>query len=58
MKTLTCISCFRTVDSHGYIEPFLEDNTIPHCPECENILKPDLVLMGEQLPVESWSQAE
>jgi NAD-dependent deacetylase len=58
MKTLTCISCFHKVDSPGYIEPFIKNGAIPHCPECESILKPDLVLMGEELPMLTWHKAE
>ncbi len=30
---------------------------MPHCPGCGAVLKPDLVLMGEQLPAKTWLEA-
>lgn len=58
MQTLTCVSCFRQVDSAGYIQPYFEDGVIPRCPDCANILKPSVVLFGEQMPVKTWLQAQ
>ena len=55
---LTCIRCFHQVDSRGYIEPYLEKGQIPHCPDCGSILKPDIILMGEQLPAKTWLKAQ
>ncbi len=58
MRSLTCTSCYRTVDAQGYIEPYLERGEAPYCPVCGSILKPDLVLMGEQLPARTWLKAQ
>ncbi len=58
MRTLSCTSCYRQVDSHGYLEAYLERGEIPYCTECGSILKPDMVLMGEQLPVKIWLKAQ
>ncbi len=58
LQTLTCIGCYRRFDSSGFIEPYLENGEIPHCPNCNNILKPDAVLFEEQLPYRTWQQAE
>ena len=58
MGTLTCTSCYRTVSSQGYLEAYLERGEIPYCPDCHSVLKPDLVLMGEQLPVATWLKAQ
>lgn len=30
---------------------FVESEGVPRCPECGGVLKPDVVLFGEQLPV-------
>lgn len=56
-QSLTCVSCFYKTDSRDYIQPFLEHYQIPTCPKCGNVLKPDLILMGEQLPSDTWLKA-
>ncbi len=55
MKCLRCGNKYLTVD---FISPFLEKNQIPTCPICHSILKPDIVLYEELLPVEAWEKAE
>lgn len=57
LATLSCTECFRKVDSLPYLKPFVEQGAIPHCPACGGVLKPDVILFGEQLPQEAWSGA-
>jgi NAD-dependent deacetylase len=57
IKTMTCVNCFRQQQSADIIEDYLENGNVPLCPFCHNILKPDVVLFGEQLPVKAWLQA-
>lgn len=56
-RSLTCISCYSKTSSEVYIEPYLQEGQVPTCPKCDNILKPDLILMGEQLPAQTWLKA-
>jgi NAD-dependent deacetylase len=58
MGSLTCTRCYHTVASQGYLEAYLQRGEIPYCPDCNSILKPDLVLMGEQLPAKTWLKAQ
>jgi NAD-dependent deacetylase len=58
METMTCTGCYQTVKARDFVAAFLEKSEIPHCPDCGAILKPDLVLMGEQLPAKIWLQAQ
>jgi NAD-dependent deacetylase len=58
MQTLTCIRCFQSVDNQDIIESYLEAGKIPYCPGCGNILKPDVILFGEQLPARTWLKAQ
>lgn len=58
MGTLTCINCYRQYQSTGFLEPYLEESEIPHCPNCDHILKPDVILFGEQLPARTWLKAQ
>jgi NAD-dependent deacetylase len=57
-QTMSCTQCFSPVSSNGFIEPYLNDGRIPHCPQCGGILKPNLILFGEQLPVGTWYEAQ
>lgn len=58
MQTLTCANCYHKVDAGEYLAPFAESGQIPHCPKCGYILKPDVILFGEQLPQAAWSKAQ
>ncbi len=58
LNSLTCISCYRHFKSNGIIEPYIEDGSLPHCPECGHLLKPDIILFEEQLPVDIWRRAQ
>ena len=58
LDSLTCASCYEKVSSDGYIQPYLESGKMPRCPGCGGILKPDIVLMGEQLPARTWLKAQ
>jgi NAD-dependent deacetylase len=57
LKTLSCTGCFKQVPSVEFLDPFLQLGQIPLCPHCGKILKPDVVLFEEQLPVKSWLEA-
>jgi NAD-dependent deacetylase len=57
LRTLTCTGCYATFDANGFLDPYLENGEIPLCPDCGRILKPDVVLFEEQLPVKVWLQA-
>ena len=58
MGTLSCTSCYHQVESKKYIQSFVESGDIPRCPSCNNILKPDVILFGEQLPQAAWMEAQ
>jgi NAD-dependent deacetylase len=58
MEKLTCVGCYRKYSTTDFEEPYYERGVIPHCPECNQILKPDVVLFGEQLPVRTWLAAQ
>ena len=58
MQTLTCTQCYHQVDVEHYLVSFVEEGRIPHCPKCAQILKPDVILFGEQLPQTAWFKAQ
>lgn len=57
-REATCGSCYRRFPSEGLLETFVESGEVPRCPECGGVLKPNIVLFGEQLPHEIVGQAE
>ncbi len=58
LRTLTCIRCYHKADARGHMEAYLRAGDIPRCPDCGGILKPDIILFEEQLPVQTWYQAQ
>jgi len=58
LATLTCTQCYSKHEYHRYLQAFLENNLLPYCPSCGALLKPDVILFGEQLPQKAWQQAQ
>jgi NAD-dependent deacetylase len=58
IQVLTCIGCYRQFEARGFIEPYIENGDIPRCPECHDVLKPNIILFEEQLPMQVWQQAK
>ncbi|HVN14783.1 MAG TPA: NAD-dependent deacylase [Anaerolineales bacterium] len=58
LRTLTCTQCFQKVESAPYLQPFVDTGEMPRCPQCGGILKPDVILFGEQLPQKAWMEAQ
>jgi NAD-dependent protein deacetylase/lipoamidase len=55
---MVCIDCGKKeqYDYSNFFNKFNEEK-IPICPACNNILKPDVVLFEEHLPQDAWIQA-
>ncbi len=52
-RFLVCLKCgFR-----GETAAFETQSVLPRCPECEAVLKPDVVFFGEPIPVEAMREA-
>jgi len=58
LRTLSCTQCFQQTESHEFLKPFVERGTLPRCSKCGALLKPDVILFGEQLPQHSWFEAQ
>jgi NAD-dependent deacetylase len=58
LNSLTCIDCYRQYKSDGFIEPYIAKGDLPHCPYCGHLLKPDIILFEEQLPLRTWRRAQ
>lgn len=58
LATLSCTQCFQQVESKDYLQAFIDNGDIPLCRKCGSILKPDVILFGEQLPQKAWQEAQ
>ena len=58
LRTLSCTNCFKQFESSSFLHPYLETGKIPQCLSCNGILKPDVILFGEQLPQSAWYEAQ
>jgi NAD-dependent deacetylase len=50
MREATCIRCYQVVPADSLVEQFIEGDQIPRCP-CGGVMKPNVILFGEQLPL-------
>ena len=58
LRTLSCTQCFKQFDSSSFLQAYIENGMIPLCSNCNGILKPDVILFGEQLPQSAWFEAQ
>jgi len=50
VRAATCIRCYHSVPTEPLIETLVREGGVPCCPLCGNVLKPNAILFGEQLP--------
>lgn len=58
IREATCLACGRELPAQPILERFLEDGHTPHCPDCGGVLKPNVILFGEELPAETLLEAQ
>jgi NAD-dependent deacetylase len=57
LKEATCIQCYRVKEATRIFERFVADGQVPTC-ECGGVLKPNVILFGEQLPMQEFVAAQ
>jgi len=58
LREVTCIHCFKIYPAEPLIRQYLADHQLPRCPDCGAVLKPNVILFGEQLPYEPFQAAQ
>jgi NAD-dependent deacetylase len=58
LQSFSCMNCYHRHDHQSLLLPFIDHGQIPFCPDCGSILKPDVILFGEQLPHKPWLEAQ
>jgi NAD-dependent protein deacetylase/lipoamidase len=56
MREATCIRCYKVAPVDATMERLVLDGKVPHC-DCGGVLKPNVILFGEQLPIRVLNQA-
>jgi NAD-dependent deacetylase len=56
--TGTCVSCYTVYHSGEFHDQFIDAGRIPTCPRCGGIVKPNVILFGEALPVQALMAAK
>jgi NAD-dependent deacetylase len=56
MRQATCTRCYRVAPADSLIKEFLDRGEVPCC-TCGGVMKPNVILFGEQLPVQVLAAA-
>jgi NAD-dependent deacetylase len=58
LREMTCTHCFSVYPGEPILRQFLEDGLVPHCGKCGGVLKPNVILYGEQLPIQALQASQ
>ena len=60
IRDMTCLHCYQTYAAQPIINDFIDqiDMIVPRCKKCRGVLKPDVILYGEMLPVRVLNDAK
>lgn len=56
-RSATCVRCYKPHDASAIMTALMNGDAIPSCDACGGPLKPDVILFGEQLPVQPLFEA-
>jgi len=57
LRQATCIECYVVYPTAPYADAYARTGIPPRCPACGGFLKPNAILMGEQLPWDTIQKA-
>jgi NAD-dependent deacetylase len=57
MRHATCVRCHHVMPTAPLLPRFLATGELPRCDTCGGVMKPDVILFGEQLPVQEVDAA-
>ncbi len=57
IRSATCVRCYKQHNAAAIMTALMNDDAIPTCDACGGPLKPDVILFGEQLPVQPLFEA-
>lgn len=57
LREAACLNCFTTYAGEPILLKYHDDGEVPHCMTCGGVLKPNVILLGELLPVSVMAEA-
>ncbi|MFQ5435310.1 MAG: NAD-dependent deacetylase [Anaerolineae bacterium] len=57
LREVTCLRCYEIFNAANFWDEVVQNGGVPHCPNCGGVLKPNVILFGELLPVSVLNQA-
>ena len=57
MRQMTCLDCYRVVPTEDVLDRFVSRGETIRCDVCGGVMKPNVILVGEQLPVDVVCEA-
>ncbi len=57
LREVTCMRCYKIFPAAAFLDDFVDSGEVPYCEACGGVLKPNVILIGEQLPVSVVNQA-
>jgi len=58
MREAICLACHERYSGESTLQEFLDTGMAPACRSCGGVLKPDVILFGEVLPLDILNQAQ
>jgi NAD-dependent deacetylase len=58
LREATCMECAVQVATKGLLEAFVQSGVLPRCEKCRGVLKPNVVLFGEEMPRQTLLDAQ
>lgn len=58
MREATCLRCYTIYNTDAVLDDFVASGKTPLCPSCGGVLKPNVILFGELLPVSALNQSK
>ena len=56
LREATCVRCYKKISADPAVVRLIHNGQVPRC-ECGGVMKPDVILFGEQLPIRVLNQA-
>ena len=58
LRSASCLNCGYQAPGEPILRDFLASNLVPNCKVCSGTVKPDVILFGENLPLDIYQKAE
>lgn len=58
LRDATCVECFHEQPTGDFLAHFVETGNVPRCSTCGGLLKPNVILYGEALPIRILQAAQ